>query len=119
MHKRPWVTSIMNKQLQSFLVLVVVLLCSVSNGNAAGFALIEQSASGIGNAFAGAAATAEDASTIFFNPAGMTYLPDNQLVLAGHAIRSDIEFNNKKGTGKPSLRVKIGVGAGILALYFK
>ncbi len=88
------VTSIMNKQLQSFLVLVVVLLRSVSNGNAAGFALIEQSASGIGNAFAGAAATAEDASTIFFNPAGMTYLPDNQLVLAGHAIRSDIEFNN-------------------------
>ena len=31
--------------------------------SAAGFALIEQSASGMGNAFAGAAATAEDAST--------------------------------------------------------
>ncbi len=40
--------------------------------SAAGFALIEQSGSGMGNAYAGAAATAEDASTIFFNPAGMT-----------------------------------------------
>ena len=42
--------------------------------SAAGFALIEQSASGLGNAFAGAAATAEDASTVFFNPAGMSQL---------------------------------------------
>ena len=35
---------------------------------AAGFALIEQSGSGMGNAYSGAAASAEDASTIFFNP---------------------------------------------------
>jgi long-chain fatty acid transport protein len=34
----------------------------------AGFALIEQNASGLGNAYAGQAAVAEDASTIFFNP---------------------------------------------------
>lgn len=33
---------------------------------AAGFALMEQNSSGLGNAYAGAAATAEDASTIFF-----------------------------------------------------
>lgn len=62
--------------------------------NAAGFALIEQNASGMGNAFAGAAATAEDASTIFFNPAGMSYLPDNQLVVAGHALRISAKFSN-------------------------
>ncbi len=62
--------------------------------NAAGFALIEQSASGMGNAFAGGAASAEDASTIFFNPAGMTYLPDSQLVIAAHAIKPSAEFNN-------------------------
>jgi long-chain fatty acid transport protein len=48
----------------------------------------------LGNAFAGGGASAEDASTIFFNPAGMTYLPDNQLVMAAHAIRSSAEFNN-------------------------
>lgn len=62
--------------------------------NASGFALIEQNASGMGNAFAGAAAVAEDASTIFFNPAGMSYLPDSQLVMAGHAIKPSGTFSN-------------------------
>jgi long-chain fatty acid transport protein len=47
---------------------------SVSQAYASGFALIEQSASGLGNSFAGAAASAEDASTIYYNPAGMTLL---------------------------------------------
>jgi len=40
----------------------------VSQAHASAFALIEQSASGLGNSYAGAAATAEDASTIFYNP---------------------------------------------------
>ena len=60
--------------------------------HAAGFALIEQNASGLGNAYAGAAAVAQDASTIFFNPAGMTLLPDRQLVMAGHLIKPRMEF---------------------------
>src|SRR5712664_4822324 len=46
----------------------------VSQAHASAFALIEQSASGLGNSFAGAAAAAEDASTIYYNPAGMTLL---------------------------------------------
>jgi long-chain fatty acid transport protein len=45
---------------------------------ASGFALMEQNASGLGNAFAGQAAAAENASTIYFNPAGMTLLPGTQ-----------------------------------------
>ena len=53
---------------------------------AAGFALIEQSASGMGNAFAGAAATAEDASTIFYNPAGMSKLGSTQITVGAHLI---------------------------------
>jgi long-chain fatty acid transport protein len=84
----------MKRRTQNFSALLAMLLSSVGNAHAAGYALVEQSASGIGNAFAGAAATAEDASTIFFNPAGMTYLPDNQLVVAGHAIRSSVEFRD-------------------------
>ena len=35
-----------------------------------GFQLMEQNASGLGNAYAGQAAAAENASTVFFNPAG-------------------------------------------------
>ena len=61
---------------------------------ASGFALIEQNVSGLGNAYAGAAAVAEDASTIFFNPAGMTRLPGMQVVAAAHAIRPSVKFSN-------------------------
>jgi long-chain fatty acid transport protein len=64
-----------------------------ANAHAAGFALIEQNASGLGNAYAGAAAVAQDASTIYFNPAGMTLLPDSQLVVAGHLIKPKAEFS--------------------------
>src|SRR5258705_8237764 len=66
---------------------------------AAGFALIEQSASGMGNAFAGAAATAEDASTIFYNPAGMSKLSGSQFAVAGHAIDLSLKFSNN-GTSR-------------------
>lgn len=80
------------------------LLGAASSTQAAGFALIEQSASGMGNAYAGAAATAEDASTIFFNPAGMTYVEGTQVVGALHLINPNAEFNDKgsaAGAGKP------------------
>ena len=62
---------------------------------AAGFALIEQNASGMGNAYAGGSAIAEDASTIYFNPAGMTYIQGTQAVVALHLINPNAEFNNK------------------------
>ncbi|KAG1647878.1 hypothetical protein GQR58_030268 [Nymphon striatum] len=60
----------------------------------AGFALIEQNASGMGNAYAGGSAIAEDASTIFFNPAGMTYIEGTQAVGALHLIKPNAEFKN-------------------------
>lgn len=70
-----------------------LLTLSAGQLHAAGFALIEQNVSGLGNAYAGAAASAEDASTIFYNPAGLMYLSGTQLVLAGHAIRPSTEFS--------------------------
>ena len=60
--------------------------------SAAGFALIEQSGSGMGNAYAGAAAVAEDASTVFFNPAGMSFLQGPQAAVAAHVISLSAEF---------------------------
>jgi long-chain fatty acid transport protein len=78
-----------------------VLLSSifvVSSAHAAGFALIEQSASGMGNAFAGGAAAAEDASTVYFNPAGMTYIQGTQVVGAIHLIKPRAEFTNNGST---------------------
>jgi long-chain fatty acid transport protein len=58
----------------------------VSQAHASAFALIEQNASGMGNSYAGAAAAAEDASTIFYNPAGMSLLPSGMQVSAGLAL---------------------------------
>jgi len=78
--------------------IAAVYLVSAGNACAAGFALIEQSASGIGNAFAGSAASAEDASTIFFNPAGMTYLPGKQILVGVHAVKPTTNFNNNGST---------------------
>lgn len=60
----------------------------------AGYQLFEQSGSGLGNAYAGAAASAADASTLFYNPAGLAWLSGNQVVGALHAIRPTADFTN-------------------------
>lgn len=61
---------------------------------AAGFALLEQNASSLGNAYAGAAAVAEDASTLYFNSAGLTQLKRPSLVLSVAGINVKSEFRN-------------------------
>ncbi|KVW96664.1 OmpP1/FadL family transporter [Thiobacillus denitrificans] len=95
------------------LAAALVLAGCANLAHAAGFALIEQNASGLGNAYAGQAAAATDASTIFFNPAGMTYLPDRQGVAAGHLIKPQAEFT---GTVTPAIGGGNGGDAGGLAL---
>ena len=89
-----------------YAVLTVVFIGSTRLANASGYALIDQNASGAGNAYAGAAAVAEDASTIFFNPAGMSYLPNSQFVASGQAIKPTATFdnNNSKTIGSTNLR---------------
>jgi len=84
----------MNKSLLR-IALITPLVSIPLTTQAAGFALIEQSGSGMGNAYAGAAAVAEDASTIYFNPAGMTYIEGTQVVGALHLIKPSAEFNNQ------------------------
>ncbi|MGB5276723.1 MAG: outer membrane protein transport protein [Gammaproteobacteria bacterium] len=78
----------------SSLVLGLCLAVYSTQSHSSGFALIENSASGQGNAFAGAAAAAEDASTIWFNPAGMMKIKDDQILIAGHYIAPKSSFTN-------------------------
>jgi long-chain fatty acid transport protein len=73
-----------------------------SVSHAAGFAIIEQSVSGLGNAYAGAAARAEDASTIYFNPAGMTFLSGRQAIAGLHIIKPSVKFNNRGSSNNTS-----------------
>lgn len=65
------------------------------NAFGAGFALIEQSVSLMGTAYAGAAASACDASTIYFNPAGMSQLCHQEVVFGAHAVLPSAKFNNQ------------------------
>lgn len=70
----------------------------------AGFQLMEQNASGLGTAFAGSTTLAEDASTIFFNPAGLVYL-DRQVAAVGSLIRPSARFRDQGSTnflGQPA-----------------
>jgi long-chain fatty acid transport protein len=67
--------------------LAAALAAISASAEAAFFQIAEQSASGMGNAFAGGAAIAEDASTVWYNPAGMTRLAGPQFILGGSYIR--------------------------------
>ncbi|HWD32950.1 OmpP1/FadL family transporter [Pseudomonas caricapapayae] len=59
---------------------------------ASGFALNEQSVSGMGTGFAGRSSSADDASTVFGNPAGMSRLKREQITVGAAAViaKSDI-----------------------------
>ncbi len=73
----------------AFLGLTADLACAGS------FVLSEQSVSGLGSAYAGGAAQAEDASTIFFNPAGIALLPNGQFQAGIHYVLPGATFSNQ------------------------
>ena len=77
--------------------LIPALLAVTFSGgaSASGFGLWEQSASGLGNAFAGSAAVAENASTIYFNPAGMTKLQAREFSLGANIITTSFKFQDE------------------------
>jgi long-chain fatty acid transport protein len=69
---------------------------------AGGLGIGTQSGSGTGNAFAGGAAAAEDASTVWYNPAGMTLLPGHgNAAIALHALKPSFKFEDRGSTLPP------------------
>lgn len=79
------------------LLVVLEIIGTTASALASGFAILEQSVRGLGNAFSGSAA-AEDASTIFFNPAGLTRLSGKSVVGAGFYIFPSALFSNSGST---------------------
>ena len=70
-----------------------------SGAHAAAFQLLEQNASGVGNAFAGSGAAAEDASTAYFNPAAMPFMAQpSQVSMAIDLVKPTIKFHNNGST---------------------
>jgi long-chain fatty acid transport protein len=82
---------------------------------ASGFQLVEQNASGLGNAYAGQAAGVDDASAAFFNPANLARLPGKQIVVAGNPIGIGTRFVDSGSTGpflptSPPLALPVPLG---------
>ncbi|MHC8408215.1 MULTISPECIES: OmpP1/FadL family transporter [unclassified Pseudomonas] len=67
---------------------------------ASGFAINEQSISGMGTGFAGRSSTADDASTVFGNPAGMARIKREQVT--GGAAFLDAHTDISDATSRPN-----------------
>ena len=83
--------------------LALSLALHAAPAGASGFQLKEQSAEGLGNAFAGATAKAYDPSTAFWNPAGMTRLQGHHASVIGSYISPSSRFKGSatSATGAP------------------
>lgn len=90
----------------------VGVACALLSGAAlgSGFALTEQGASGLGNAYAGGAAIADDASTIFSNPAGMANLSGTQIAVSLHAISPSVKYSGTTNGAPPLQTAGSGTG---------
>jgi len=64
---------------------------------ASGFALNEQSVSGMGTGFAGRSSSADDASTVYGNPAGMARLEGQQITGGVAAIDASTDIKDASG----------------------
>ncbi len=85
-------------------VVTLSLLCLFNNPvHAAAFALNDQGVTSLGNAYAGTSSIAEDASTGYYNPAGLPELKYTQIVASGtynykHIKLYDAVARNSLGT---------------------
>ncbi|PKO39640.1 MAG: long-chain fatty acid transporter [Betaproteobacteria bacterium HGW-Betaproteobacteria-4] len=80
------------------IVPALLLVAFSGAASAAAFQLLEQNASGLGNAYAGSAAVADNASTVFYNPAGMTQLGNGIQLSAGVAgVGPSYEYRDQAG----------------------
>ncbi len=95
------------------------LLAAAFSGSAAAaaFQLWEQNASGLGTAYAGSAAVADNASTNFFNPAGLTQLGGFQFSAGVSAVGPSYEFRNESSTGTGSNGGNAGGWAAVPNIY--
>ena len=85
----------MRQSILSRVVLCLLISTLPLSVRAGSFQLSEQSASSLGTAFAGGAASAEDASTLFFNPAGLARLDYGEFQMGLHAIIPSDEYTDR------------------------
>jgi long-chain fatty acid transport protein len=84
---------------KTFAIIVSLVIATAGTALGAGFEVAEVAGRQLGNAYAGKAAEADDASTVFFNPAGLMRLKTYQMVAAMHGVIPTAEFNDDGSTG--------------------
>jgi long-chain fatty acid transport protein len=101
--------------MKKFISLTVCLLAAgtPATGLAAGLILYEDATPSVGLGSAGYAARAQDASTLFKNPAGMSLLPGSQFAGGLELLQGNITFSPN---GQTSARLGTGDGGNALPL---
>ena len=79
-----------------------LLALGAGNAAASSFALIEQSVSGMGTAYAVGSSGIDDASTVYFNPAGMSRLHGSHLSGGLHIVDLKTDFKGSAEYAKPA-----------------
>lgn len=83
----------------SLIATSISLVTFSSTSHATGFGLIEQSVTGLSAAFSTGTTSADDGSTIYFNPAGMSFLKNRTASTFGaHIIAPSSEFKDEDST---------------------
>lgn len=92
-------------------VAVVTMACGwTGHAAASGFALKEQSAEGLGDAFAGVTAKADNVNAAYYNPAGMTRIDDAQVAGTLTWIQPDIKFKGTNTQANGAIQTSGGGG---------
>ncbi len=89
----------MRKTQMARLIAAVLGGAAATGASASAFQLLEQNATGVGNAYAGSAASGEDASTAFFNPAVMPMMEKrNQVSFVLDLVKPTAKFRDEGST---------------------
>lgn len=83
-----------------------------ATADAAGFFLPYQGTAAIGNSLAGVAALGEDASTVFWNPAGMARIETRQIAISGAIVDSNLRLTGSSASTGPSPALSTGGDGG-------
>ncbi|NJD26549.1 MAG: transporter [Betaproteobacteria bacterium] len=90
--------------------LVAFAVCAPAS--AAGLQLWQQNAAGLGVAYAGSAASLENAGSLYFNPATMTRLPGVQVSFGGAMAWPAYDYTDAAGGGMVDGGASFGTGNG-------
>lgn len=100
--------------------LALAITAASSQTFANGLAINEQSASGMGTAFAGRSSSAQDASTVFGNPAGLSKLKQNEVSGGFAVVDANVDIHDEQsaatGTNKGDMVPLASVPFGYLAM---